>query len=86
MKNCTPTAANLGWAGCHMLSAAGRKHLRGHRSTGFRYVRRHTIGALEPPLIDLEAASRVADTYVVGDDARRFAQAEVKRFVRAAAD
>jgi selenocysteine lyase/cysteine desulfurase len=59
--------------GCDLLSGTGRKFLRGPRGTGFLYVSKKIIDHLDPPFIDLHAATWTdARTFELRPDARRF--------------
>lgn len=59
--------------GCDILSATGRKFLRGPRGTGFLYVSEALTDQLQPPFLDLHSAHWEApDRYTVAPGARRF--------------
>jgi selenocysteine lyase/cysteine desulfurase len=59
--------------GCDMLCATGRKYLRGPRGTGFLYVRSAMLAHMEPPSLDLHAATWVSrGKFEVRSDAKKF--------------
>jgi len=59
--------------GCDMLTATGRKYLRGPRGTGFLYIRPNMLDRFEPLTLDNHAATWTGrDTYEIKPDARRF--------------
>ncbi len=59
--------------GCDILSGTGRKFLRGPRGTGFLYVRKGFLDQIDPPFIDLHAATWTGpDSYTLDPTAKRF--------------
>ncbi|MEH6547912.1 MAG: aminotransferase class V-fold PLP-dependent enzyme [Sneathiella sp.] len=59
--------------GCDMLSATGRKYIRGPRGTGFLYVRKGFMDQLDPPFLDMHGARWTELTsYEMDSSARRF--------------
>jgi selenocysteine lyase/cysteine desulfurase len=59
--------------GCDILTATGRKYLRGPRGTGFLFLKSELIEDFEPPFIDVQAAKWISkDEYKIRSDARRF--------------
>ncbi len=58
---------------CDLLTATGRKFLRGPRGTGFLYVRRTILDKLDPPFIDLRAGNWIdQDKFEFAPGAKRF--------------
>lgn len=65
---------------CDMLSATGRKYLRGPRGTGFLFVSKKALPKLTPAMIDLHSAEWTGEsTYKIRPDARKFENWEGNR-------
>ena len=67
------TPINVKEIGCQVLSATSRKYLRGPRGVGFLYVEESALDQIEPPFLDLRAATWTSDMgYEIVDGAKRF--------------
>ena len=76
-------AVDVGELGCDLLTATGRKYLRGPRGTGFLYASPALRSQIEPLSLDLHSASWAAvDRYEVRADARRFETWESSPMIR----
>ncbi|MDP3706966.1 MAG: aminotransferase class V-fold PLP-dependent enzyme [Polaromonas sp.] len=67
---------NVRQLGCDVLTAPGRKWLRGPRGTGLMYVRRRFFQHHVPVMIDQYSAPLVGLKYQLREDARRFETSE----------
>jgi selenocysteine lyase/cysteine desulfurase len=64
---------DMGRIGCDVLSATGRKFLRGPRATGFLVVSQRMLDDLEPFPLDLHSATwTTLDDYELAEGAARF--------------
>jgi selenocysteine lyase/cysteine desulfurase len=58
---------------CDLLTATGRKFIRGPRGTGFLYVRRTILDKLDPPFVDLRSGNWIdAQKFEFAPGAKRF--------------
>jgi cysteine desulfurase/selenocysteine lyase len=62
--------------GCDVLTAPGRKWLRGPRGTGLMYVRRGFLAQLIPRVVDQFSAPFSGNDYKLRGDTRRFETSE----------
>lgn len=62
--------------GCDVLTAPGRKHLRGPRGVGLLYVRRSFADRLDPAFVDIQSAPIGPGGAVLQPGARRLESAE----------
>lgn len=68
--------------GCDVLTAAGRKALRGPKGTGLLYVREGVLEQLTPRALNLRAASLSAGEVVLRRDSARFETGEFSPALR----